>query len=84
MFPWLEGSAFLGPKRHKKTEAWTVEYGEAAMDGSGGFSPVENGGNGGGYGGNGGDGKVPEDYQDDGGDDGDDGDDYILSEGFLG
>ena len=81
MFPWLEGSAFLGPKRHKKTEAWTVEYGEAAMDGSGGFSPSENGG---GYGGNGGDGKVPEDYQDDGGDDGDDGDDYILSEGFLG
>ena len=81
MFPWLEGSAFLGPKRHKKTEAWTVEYGEAAMDGSGGFPPVENGG---GYGGNGGDGKVPEDYQDDGGDDGDDGDDYILSEGFLG
>jgi len=59
--------------------AWTVEYGEAAMDGSGGFPPVENGG---GYGGNGGDGKVPEDYQDDGGDDGDDGDDYILSEGM--
>lgn len=62
--------------RHKKTEAWTVEYG----DQSGGFSPGENGG---GYGGNGGDGKT-EDYQDDGGDGGDDGDDYILSEGFLG